>query len=126
MMLRTHRSLGDFAMMATGEQRAIFPRNHSADMKMVRREFKTDSRLPEFLYFLQLLTYFYSKCIILPPFDAFARVGRLLSFLFDRNQIDEFFAQWQDIVVNEILNAEVSFFLSKDIFLKEMAAFLTT
>ncbi|PAV80891.1 hypothetical protein WR25_06896 [Diploscapter pachys] len=73
-MLRTHHSLGDFAMMATGEQR--------------------------------LLTYFYSKCIILPPFDAFARVGRLLSFLFDRNQIDEFFAQWQDIVVNEILNAE--------------------
>uniref|UniRef100_A0A0R3RT49 BTB domain-containing protein n=1 Tax=Elaeophora elaphi TaxID=1147741 RepID=A0A0R3RT49_9BILA len=77
----------DQLLVIDTEDRIIFPHLTDDDMKF-------------------LLTYLYSGEIILPKFDGFARVGRILSLLIDREQLVNIFIQWQKLIVENLLQIE--------------------
>lgn len=53
-----------------------------------------------------MLIYLYTGEVILPKFDAFARVGRVVSLLIDREQLINIFMQWQKLIVKNLLQIE--------------------
>uniref|UniRef100_A0A914REV4 BTB domain-containing protein n=1 Tax=Parascaris equorum TaxID=6256 RepID=A0A914REV4_PAREQ len=78
----------DQILIESGEDRIIFPFLSESDMKF-------------------LLTYLYTERISLPEYNRFARVGRVISFLFDRDRLINIFTQWQRLIIESIF--EVSF-----------------
>ncbi|CAG9538377.1 unnamed protein product [Cercopithifilaria johnstoni] len=77
----------DQLLVIDTEDRIIFPYLTDHDMKF-------------------LLTYLYTGEIMLPKFDGFARVGRILSLLVDREQLINIFIQWQKLIVKNLLQVE--------------------
>ncbi|KAM3723973.1 Dihydroxy-acid dehydratase [Dirofilaria immitis] len=77
----------DQLLVIDNEDRIIFPYLTDDDMKF-------------------LLTYLYTGEIILPKFDGFARVGRVLSLLIDREHLINIFMQWQKLIVENLLQIE--------------------
>ncbi|VDM95451.1 unnamed protein product [Thelazia callipaeda] len=53
-----------------------------------------------------LLTYLYTGKVILPKFNGFARVGRVISFLISPEQLVEIFMQWEYLIVMNLLEIE--------------------
>ncbi|VDP14041.1 unnamed protein product [Onchocerca flexuosa] len=87
-ILRQKHSLPtDQLLVVDTEDRIIFPYLTDDDMKL-------------------LLTYLYTGEIILPKFDGFARVGRILSLLIDREQLLNIFMHWQKLIVKNLLQVE--------------------
>uniref|UniRef100_A0A8R1Y2I6 BTB domain-containing protein n=1 Tax=Onchocerca volvulus TaxID=6282 RepID=A0A8R1Y2I6_ONCVO len=87
-ILRQKHSLPtDQLLVVDTEDRIIFPYLTDDDMKF-------------------LLTYLYTGKIILPKFDGFARVGRILSLLIDREQLVNIFMHWQKLIVKNLLQVE--------------------
>lgn len=79
----------DQMLVLDTENRIIFPHFTDGDMKF-------------------LLTYLYTGNVILPEFDGFARVGRVISLLIDREQLMSIFMHWQKLIVMNLLQAEQS------------------
>ncbi|VDM07305.1 unnamed protein product [Wuchereria bancrofti] len=77
----------DQLLVVDAEDRIIFPYLTGDDMKY-------------------LLIYLYTGKAILPKFDAFARVGRVVSLLVDREQLISIFMQWQKLIVKNLLQIE--------------------
>ncbi|KAK6101354.1 hypothetical protein QQG55_4260 [Brugia pahangi] len=77
----------DQLLVVDAEDRIIFPHLTDDDMKF-------------------LLIYLYTGEVILPKFDAFARVGRVVSLLIDREQLINIFMQWQKLIVKNLLQIE--------------------
>ncbi|VDN30192.1 unnamed protein product [Gongylonema pulchrum] len=77
----------DQMLVVDTEDRIIFPHITDEDMKC-------------------LLTYLYTGQVILPEFDGFARVGRVLSLLVDREQLKDIFKEWQKMIVSNLLKVE--------------------
>ncbi|VDK74062.1 unnamed protein product [Litomosoides sigmodontis] len=77
----------DQLLVIDSEDRIIFPHLTDDDMKF-------------------LLTYLYIGEITLPKFDGFARVGRILSLLIDREELLSIFMQWQKLIVTNLLQIE--------------------
>uniref|UniRef100_A0A915BIN7 RecA family profile 1 domain-containing protein n=1 Tax=Parascaris univalens TaxID=6257 RepID=A0A915BIN7_PARUN len=77
----------DQILIESGEDRIIFPFLSESDMKF-------------------LLTYLYTERISLPEYNRFARVGRVISFLFDRDRLINIFTQWQRLIIESILEAD--------------------
>ncbi|VBB28382.1 unnamed protein product [Acanthocheilonema viteae] len=79
--------LTDQILIIDAEDRIIFPHLTDDDMKF-------------------LLTYLYTGEIMLPKFDGFARVGRILTLLIDREQLISIFMEWQKLIVKNLLQVE--------------------
>uniref|UniRef100_A0A915PPB2 Protein kinase domain-containing protein n=1 Tax=Setaria digitata TaxID=48799 RepID=A0A915PPB2_9BILA len=79
----------DQLLVIDNEDRIIFPYLTDDDMKF-------------------LLTYLYTGEIILPNYNGFARVGRVLSLLIDREQLVRIFMEWQKLIVKNLLQFEKS------------------
>ncbi|VDK56274.1 unnamed protein product [Cylicostephanus goldi] len=90
-LVHTHSSLpNENLLMVSHEDRFILTSTHADDMKTI-------------------LTYLYLRQYAMPPFDAFARVGRALCALFPKDVIEKFFEHWQVAIVRDILKLDVSF-----------------
>uniref|UniRef100_A0A0M3IFK1 BTB domain-containing protein n=1 Tax=Ascaris lumbricoides TaxID=6252 RepID=A0A0M3IFK1_ASCLU len=76
----------DQILIESSEDRIIFPFLSINDMKF-------------------LLTYLYTERITLPEYNRFARVGRVISFLFDRDRLLNIFTQWQRLIIESIFKA---------------------
>ncbi|VDM47516.1 unnamed protein product [Toxocara canis] len=74
----------DQILVESAQDRIIFPYLSDNDMKF-------------------LLTYLYTERVTLPEFNRFARVGRVISFLFDRVRLLSIFAQWQQLIIDGLL-----------------------
>lgn len=77
----------DMLLVVEAENRFIFPYLTDEDMKF-------------------LLTYFYTGEVILPEYDGFARVGRILTMLIDRDQLVAIFLDWQKMIYRNLLDLE--------------------
>ncbi|KHN83134.1 hypothetical protein Tcan_10111 [Toxocara canis] len=74
----------DQILVESAQDRIIFPYLSDNDMRF-------------------LLTYLYTERVTLPEFNRFARVGRVISFLFDRVRLLSIFAQWQQLIIDGLL-----------------------
>lgn len=89
-VFHTHTSLpSEQLLMVSHEDRCILKSVHASDMKTI-------------------LTYFYLRQFALPEYDAFARVGRALCWLFPQELLSKFFEYWQVAIVRELLKADKS------------------
>ncbi|KAK6042111.1 hypothetical protein COOONC_20386 [Cooperia oncophora] len=90
-VFHTHTSLpSEQLLMVSHEDRCIFTTTHASDMKTI-------------------LTYFYLRQFDIPAYDAFARVGRTLCWLFPQEIISSFFEYWEVAIVRDLLKTDVSF-----------------
>uniref|UniRef100_A0A1I7W6Y5 BTB domain-containing protein n=1 Tax=Heterorhabditis bacteriophora TaxID=37862 RepID=A0A1I7W6Y5_HETBA len=69
------------------DNRFILPMAHSEDMKVI-------------------LTYFYLQQIVLPSFDSFARIGRIISTLLPRTILSKFFESWEIAIINDVIKLD--------------------
>ncbi|KAK6042105.1 hypothetical protein COOONC_20390 [Cooperia oncophora] len=53
-----------------------------------------------------ILTYFYLRQFDIPAYDAFARVGRTLCWLFPQEIISSFFEYWEVAIVRDLLKTD--------------------
>nr|CDJ81669.1 Protein ZK418.2, isoform a [Haemonchus contortus] len=87
-VIHTHTSLpSEQLLMVSHEDRCILTATHASDMKTI-------------------LTYFYLRQYEIPPYDAFARVGRTLCLLFPQEVILGFFEHWEVAIARDLLQAD--------------------
>ncbi|KAK5966385.1 BTB domain-containing protein, partial [Trichostrongylus colubriformis] len=87
-VFHTHTSLpSEQLLMVSHEDRCILTSTHASDMRTI-------------------LTYFYLRQFDSPAYDAYARVGRTLCWLFPHEIISSFFEYWEIAIVRDLLNVD--------------------